>query len=329
MTPEELIPLYAKRYQQIQRQVMPNGWHYLAVDSASNAVDTWQQLLRHSPKPSPRVLNKLTALWQAGAYVELARFMQFTPTKFSRSLTAQEALSSVKIINDKITATIYTVDDAPIEHVIAYFHGGGLLSGSALRNADWLQYCVSQLGAGWAILNLDYPYITELSLADLISQLSQAVITWISDMKTVDLILAGDSSGGYLATQVAANLHQQAHEINLAGVGLIYPQIMIAPTGNKTAEFMLTFNQLITIQAALIKQAPVAPIFVGPMLVIRAQFDAFNPQINTYLNQQHSALTVVTFNGMQHGFIDYFGYLPQAQLAADELITWVKQVIPG
>lgn len=319
------------------------NWAYPVVTS-HQTIDTWQLAVKNIQPRSARVEKKLNALWSNQDYLGLAYLMQFTPKKYScpRLAPLPEIKNGQVVLADELSAEIYQHADAQkIKHILIYFHGGGLLNGSSNRVADFLQYCCQQLGPTWAIISIDYPYVSEIGLSMLITTCQQAIIDINYKFKASEMFLAGDSSGAFLISQLQALIDGTNKQSNIAGQILIYPQLEIATISNSQIEKMTPINntlrqlyqdfaQLINIQTAIVgTQKQQLPLVACPTLIIQAQHDIFNYQVATLLEQlpQKSSqqLQIGTFAGMLHGFIDYFGYLPQAQLAADEIVLWLQQ----
>lgn len=292
-------------------------------------IDEWHAAIKQRQQPSPRVVTKLQQLWDEHDYQGLAHLLQFTPAKYSVVRQPVSVVTSHRPISRLLSAQIYELTPGTATHALIFLHGGGLVNGTAERNADWLQYLLTQLGSDWLIVNVDYPLITQITLPTLlaeITQVSAVVQQWLPNVK---LYLAGDSSGAALAMQTGA-----ANRPLINGQVLIYPQWQFGgstqPKHPLALPLLNDFNRMLNVQTALINQQIAAPLSwqldaTMPTLIIKAEHDIFNADLATRITGQQPQLQVTAFQGLMHGFIDYFGVLPQAQVAAMLVSEWLQQ----
>lgn len=322
---------YNQRLAALQVTVTDMG-RIIGFAEPSPEFDEWHVEIKQRQQVSPRVEAKLQQLWAEQDYRGLASLLQFTPAKYSLVRQPVMVEKQKQKLNALVHATTYTLTTAPIAHVLVYIHGGGLVNGTAERNAEWLQALLGQLGPNWAIVNIDYPLITQTSLAtllDAIAPVTKLVAQWYP---TARLYLAGDSSGATLAMYI-----RNQNPALISGQILIYPQWQLGgtvPTNQSDAlPYLADFKRMLNVQTALLNQQIDQPVKLQlnveiPTLIIKAEYDTFNEDLAAQMalaKLPNERFSITTFKGMFHGFIDYFGHLPQAESALNEIKTWLTQ----
>ena len=106
----------------------------------------------------------------------------------------------------ELKATYYPQDTKSVKQpLIIYLHGGGLIYGN---RDDLPSIYMSQFNqAGYPVLTLDYPFIPEVRLRDILSVLKVG-IQWALDHPIIDTdnyILFGRSAGSYLSLLLASD----------------------------------------------------------------------------------------------------------------------------
>ncbi|MCM0599424.1 alpha/beta hydrolase [Periweissella fabalis] len=322
---------YQKRYHSLKINKTNLGYT-IGLDKLASSMDAWHVEIKQNQQISKRVEVRLNQLWEEQDYLGLAHLMQFTPDKYSIVRSPVSVLHNTRMINKDLSASIYTLSPQPIKRVLIFIHGGGLINGSTKRATDWLHKLLSQLGDGWAIVNVEYPLITQLKinlLLDALVPMCEIIHQWYP---TAKLYIAGDSSGAGLAMHVV----RQNTSI-ISGQILIYPQCQFGGANQVNAaseiSFLTDFKRMLNVQTALINQQ-VNKTFTWdinlniPTLIIKAEYDIFNATLAARLEpieQSAELLRIDTFQGMFHGFMDYFGILPQAEFATYQISAWLMQ----
>lgn len=332
---------YQERVEKIKNGGMLLNGQYRYQFENRHQLDPWLLELQSVKERSRRVKAKLTTLWQNNDFKTLARLMQFTPVKYSQQLLNQETTITPTLIefdSKLISAQQYSKGQPQNKKVVVYLHGGGLIGGSSARASDWLQWVSASLGNDWVIINFDYPLLDTASLDEIIALLTTEIANYMDNVHATSIWLAGDSTGAYLATTIGTKI-----KLSIDGYILFYPQIILGAVTRQLAtiglsskdQTMLTvknsdFNELLAVQTALLGlkdgEKLFAPLVNAPTILFTAEFDSFNDEIATYGHKlkQQVALQTIEFAGLTHGFMDYFGKLPQAQIAADYLIKALK-----
>lgn len=322
---------YEQRLSALQATETDKG-RMIGFAAPTSVFDEWHAEIKQRQQASPRVEAKLQQLWGAQDYRGLASLLQFTPAKYSVVRHPVTVEQRKQQLNDLVQVTTYTLTAPSITHVLVYIHGGGLVNGTAERNADWLQALLGQLGSNWAIVNIDYPLITQTDLPTLLAAvvpIASQVAQWYP---TARLYLAGDSSGATLAMYT-----RDQNPALISGQILIYPQWQFGGTiksnQSNALPYLADFNRMLNVQTALINQQIAKPIKMQlnntlPTLIIKAEYDAFNDDLRDQIASvklPNEKVAITTFKGMFHGFIDYFGHLPQAESALNEIKAWLTQ----
>jgi acetyl esterase/lipase len=113
----------------------------------------------------------------------------------------------------KIQADVYRPDDKTVRPVVAWIHGGALITGSKSGvPKNLLDLCRDE---GYALVSIDYRLAPEVKLPDLIADVEDA-FAWLrkdgAKLLHTDpdrMVITGGSAGGYLTLTMGARLKQK------------------------------------------------------------------------------------------------------------------------
>ncbi|MDO5683732.1 MAG: alpha/beta hydrolase [Propionibacteriaceae bacterium] len=229
--------------------------------------------------------------------------------------------------------------------VIVYFHGGGWITGS-IDTFDRLGRELARR-TGWTVLLVDYAKAPERPFPQGLED-AWAAWQWTVDHVAAELtdlgtppqegfgiVVAGDSSGGNLATVVARRARDAG--VRLDGQVLIYPVTDCDPNRPSYQDVPDSRGH---IEAIWDLYCPVdlrthpdasplrAPSLAGlaPALVLSAETDALNSEIEEYADRLAAEGVRVARHhmpGTQHGCLSYWDTVPAAGSGLDAIAAWL------
>lgn len=232
--------------------------------------------------------------------------------------------------------------------VLVYFHGGAFFSGS-LETHDVI--CRSLANAsGYRVVSVGYRLAPESAFPAGIDD-CYSVVRWIAEGASgipwdgKRLALAGDSSGATFVAAVTA----MAHDDGLTAVSrqvLLYPSVDLdfdltrypSLTENATGKGLETaalkpHNSFYIASGADPADPRVSPIKradltgLPPALVITAEFDPLRDEGEAYAHRLEAAgvsTTLHRYEGATHGFVQYFGWLPEYAPVFAEIAAFLE-----
>ena len=219
--------------------------------------------------------------------------------------------------------------------VLVYFHGGAFFSGS-LETHDVI--CRSLANAsGYRVVSVGYRLAPEAAFPAGLDD-CYAVVRWVAENRSSipwdgsRLALAGDSSGGTFVAAVTA----MAHDDGITAISqqvLFYPSVDLDfdlsryPSLTENAEgkgletvALKPTNSFYVESGADSADPRVSPIKradltgLPPALIITAEYDPLRDEGEAYAHRLEAAgvsTTLHRYAGATHGFVQYFGWLPE------------------
>jgi acetyl esterase len=241
----------------------------------------------------------------------------------------------------------YVTDATVAGGVLVYFHGGAFFSGS-LETHDVI--CRSLANAsGYIVVSVGYRLAPEAAFPAGLDD-CYSVVRWIAEGASgipwdgKRLALAGDSSGGTFVAAVTA----MAHDDGLTAVSqqvLLYPSVDLdfdptrypSLTENATGKGLETaalkpHNSFYVSSGAHPDDPRVSPIKrtdltgLPPALVITAEYDPLRDEGEAYAGRLEAAgvpTTLHRYAGATHGFVQYFGWLPEYSVVFAEIADFL------
>jgi len=258
---------------------------------------------------------------------------------------------SIPAPHGAIPARLYRPDGMRLRDGLApalvFFHGGGWVIGN-LESHDVACRALAEAGES-IVISVDYRLAPEHKFPAAVDDAVTAT-QWVADNATslgIDaarLSVGGDSAGGNLAAVVAISARDGKGPA-LAGQVLIYPATdfaMAHPSHSEPETSVLLTHSVIRwfrdhylTSAADIHDWRASPAKANtlnglpPAYVLTAGADPLRDEGNEYARRLQDAGVPVThrsFPGQFHGFFTMGKLLQQANVAAADIGTWLKQV---
>jgi acetyl esterase len=229
---------------------------------------------------------------------------------------------------------------------LVFFHGGGWVIGN-LDSHDVACRTLAQEGE-LIVISVDYRLSPEHKFPAAVED-SIAATEWTSKtagqlgIDAARLMVGGDSAGGNLAAVVAIHARDAGNQAKLAGQLLIYPGTdfrMTHPSHREPETSVLLTHSVIQWfrdhylnSAADVDDWRASPARVEnlaglpPSYLLTAGADPLRDEGNEYARRLKDAgvpVTYRTFPGQFHGFFTMGKLLPQANVAAREIGSWLK-----
>ncbi|MEM2086684.1 MAG: alpha/beta hydrolase [Archaeoglobaceae archaeon] len=233
----------------------------------------------------------------------------------------------IKGRNGDLRLRIY--QQRPEAPALVYYHGGGFVLCN-LETHDSICRRIARLSDA-TVVSVDYRLAPEHKFPSAVIDAYDA-LKWVSDHAEdlgVDkdkIFVAGDSAGGNLATVVSIMARENGEDF-IKGQILVYPVVKLSgrtpskieygARGILTEEIMNWFNvhYLNSPEDALKWQA--SPIYADlsnlpPALIVTAEYDPLRDEgemFGALMRKMGSDAVVVRYNGMIHGFLNFYPLL--------------------
>lgn len=248
----------------------------------------------------------------------------------------------------EVPVRIYTPTDAQAHGLLIYFHGGAFFLGS-LNTHDHVARWLAK-DSGLKVISVGYRLAPEAAFPAGLDD-SYGVVGWaLEQAETLGwdggtFALAGDSSGGTFVAAVAAMAHDDAVN-TISHQVLFYPSLDLdfdveryaslrdnaVGYGMETAG-LKPFNAFYLDSGADASDPRVSPIkrenFSGlpKTLIITAEFDPLRDEGELYGQRLKDAgvdVTVTRYDGVGHGFVQHFGWLPECYRAIEQAAEFMR-----
>ncbi|MEM1598329.1 MAG: alpha/beta hydrolase [Pyrobaculum sp.] len=253
----------------------------------------------------------------------------------------------IKTRAGELKARVYRSSDRERLPAVVYFHGGGFVLGS-IETHDHVCRRIANL-SGAVVISVDYRLAPEHKFPAAIEDAYDSV-KWIADnydklgIDNGKIAVAGDSAGGNLAT-VASIVARDKKEDIIRYQVLIYPVVNLTslPTASRieysgpeyvilTANLMAWFGRqyLAKFEDALSPYA--SPILADlsnlpPALIITAEYDPLRDEGELYahyLKVKGVRAVAVRYNGVIHGFVNFYPVLEEGREALSQIAMSIK-----
>jgi acetyl esterase len=246
----------------------------------------------------------------------------------------------------EIPVRVYTPDGEGPFPVVAYLHGGGWVF-MGIETHDWICRRLAN-AAGAIVVSVEYRLAPEHPFPAPLDD-CMAVVHWLAEAAAdlggdpARLAVAGDSAGGNLAAAVTF-ASRAADGPTVTAQALVYPVTDAAcstPSFVQNAEgYLLTASTMRWFwqqylgedgdpddgYASVLRHADLTDL--PPTLVITAEFDPLRDEGEAFAEHLAAVGTRVQlrrFDGMVHGFLGMDALLPEADLAMDEIATFLDE----
>ena len=248
----------------------------------------------------------------------------------------------------KIPLRVYS-PDKEIRGIVLFLHGGGWV----LNNIDTHDGICRNLTrlSGWVTVSVDFRLAPEhpfpAAIEDCLAALKWTIGNSTHLGSTPDrIVVAGDSSGGNLATVITQLAYAQ-EQTSLAGQILIYPVTDYLIPGTDSyrefakgysldRDFMEWFWNHYLPQGTDPYQARLSPLraddlsHLPPTLVLTAEFDPLRDEGEAYARRlQDAGVTtqLSRYDGMMHGFLIQYDRLDKGRFALEEISSWLRSLL--
>ncbi|AFA40702.1 Esterase/lipase [Pyrobaculum oguniense TE7] len=246
-----------------------------------------------------------------------------------------------------IRARIYRPSDRERLPAVVFYHGGGFVLGS-IETHDHVCRRISRL-SGAVVVSVDYRLAPEHKFPAAVHDAYESA-KWVADnydklgIDNGKIAVAGDSAGGNLATVTAIMARDHGEDFVKYQV-LIYPAVNLSasPTISRveysgeeyvilTSDLMSWFGRqyLSKFEDAFSPYA--SPIFaklsgLPPALIITAEYDPLRDEgelYGYYLKVNGVRSTVVRYNGVIHGFVNFYPILEEGKEAISQIAISIR-----
>ncbi|MDO5499903.1 MAG: alpha/beta hydrolase, partial [Propionibacteriaceae bacterium] len=228
---------------------------------------------------------------------------------------------------------------------LAYLHGGAWITGS-IDTFDRLGRELARR-SGWAVLLVDYAKAPERPFP---AGLEDAWAAWqwaaeqaaaeLTDLGTPladesGLVIAGDSSGGNLATVVARRARDSG--VRLDGQVLIYPVTdcdLDRPSYDPDSAERLGMIWELYCPPQRRTDPDVSPLRapslagLAPALILNAERDPLNSEIDAYAERLAAEGVPIARHrmpGVDHGCLSYWDTVPAADAGLHAIVAWLNR----
>jgi acetyl esterase len=281
------------------------------------------------------------AAWRAEGESHVPPVAERVPVHSVVDSVAETSTGSVPV-------RVYRTSDALATGVVVYFHGGAFFSGS-LETHDHIARAMAN-STGFTVVSVGYRLAPEAAYPAGLDDCF-AVVKWV-DAHADELIwdgtrlaLVGDSSGGSFVAAVTARAHDEGFD-KVTHQVLLYPSVDLDfdesryPSLRENAvgfgletKALKPHNSLYIASGASPADPLVSPIKrtdlsgLPQALVITAEHDPLRDEGEAYAVRLRDAgvpVTIHRYDGATHGFVQYFGWLPEYAGVFDEIADFVR-----
>lgn len=292
------------------------------------------EVLRSLPAPPPGPLDPVAM--RAGDEAMVPPVADRLPLASVEDLVAATPAGDVPI-------RVYTPVEADSYGIVVYFHGGAFFLGS-LETHDHVARALAK-ESGCRVVSVGYRLAPENEFPAGLDD-CYAVVRWVADNADAltwdggTLAVVGDSSGGTFAAAVAAlalddGFDRISHQV------LLYPSLDLDFDVDRYASLrdnavgygletagLKPFNAFYVDSGADPADPRVSPIKRADLsrlprtLIITAEHDPLRDEGELYGSRLRDAgvpVTLTRYDGATHGFMQFFGWIPEYQRAFAEV----------
>lgn len=281
-------------------------------------------------------------------------------------ITTDEIVETTKIIpvtDHMIEITIYERKDQSASKeqrkVMLFIHGGGFIGGDVRTKGNQCRYLAQQSGA--VVVSPEYRLAPETPYPgpeiDVIG-----TIDWIEEnaerlnIDTNKMAIMGESAGGHLAINTCLKDEKQRMKLAVSVYGVMdlskaedtpyHWDYSLYKMAEEQKDYIMnrlfrfkelndSMNDLYLQNGESTLDGEVSPLFskhldrLPKVLMIEAEFDYFricNEEFVKRLQEEGKDVDVIYYEGLDHGFFDRIGSLPQTKDCIDEIAKYMKEM---
>ncbi len=228
-----------------------------------------------------------------------------------------------------------------------YFHGGGFFAGSVNSYRRMLEHLARVSGA--RVVSVNYRQLPDVHLADTVSDAIESYESLASTSETPDqIVVAGDSAGGYLTFKVAELAKRRSLVTPAALVGFS-PLLSLDPHNKRKAA-----TRLVRVNDAYLPPSRVAEIrkrwlpdgvviegfadpfnavdyYSSPTFLVASETEMLRPEteaLATRLADRDIPVEFHVWRRQVHSFPLFVDFVPEAREAISDAVTFVEQHVP-
>lgn len=281
-------------------------------------------------------------------------------------ITNSEIVEITKIIPVKdhmIEITIYERKDQEgsdqKRNVMLFVHGGGFIGGDVKTKGNQCRYLAQQSGA--VVISPEYRLAPETPYPGAEEDVL-GTIDWLEEnadrfnIDTDKMAIMGESAGGHLAVNACLKDKKQRMKLVVSVYGVMDMSVAedtpyhwdysLYQMEEEQKDYIMnrlfrfkelndSMNDLYLQNGESTLDGEISPLFsehlgcLPKVLMIEAEFDYFkicNEEFVKKLEEQGKDVDVIYYEGLDHGFFDRLGSLPQAQDCIDEIAEYIKEM---
>ena len=281
-------------------------------------------------------------------------------------ITVSEIVETTKIIPVKdhmIEITIYERKDQEgsdqKRNVMVFVHGGGFIGGDVKTKGNQCRYLAEQSGA--VVVSPEYRLAPETPYPGPEGDVN-GTIDWLEEnaqrlnIDPEKMAIMGESAGGALAINACLKDEKRRMKLAVSVYGVMdlskaedtpyhwdYSLYQMAEEQKdyimnrlyRFKELNDSMNDLYLQNGESTLDGEISPLFsehidrLPKVLMIEAEFDYFkicNEKFVKKLEEENKDVDVILYEGLDHGFFDRIGNLPQTKDSIDEIARYVKEM---
>ncbi|TCI30053.1 alpha/beta hydrolase [Exiguobacterium sp. SL-10] len=284
--------------------------------------------------------NQLSTTYDQLDPFELRRQENAMMTRFQHKEHVHDVEERVIVLPDRSLPIRIYRSSRTLAPALVYYHGGGYVTGS-LDTHDAICRTIAN-EADCTVISVDYRLAPEHKFPTAVYDSYEALI-WIADHASelqIDaerLAVGGDSAGGTLATVSALMAIERGRPLAMHQL-LFYPvtgteenlplSLIDYANGYLLDEGLIRwFRQQYFHDESELMHPYASPIFsdhlggLPPTTLLTAEYDPLRDLGRAYANKLISLGVPVTYqnyDGLIHGFVNYYTYVPEARRAVKE-----------
>lgn len=248
---------------------------------------------------------------------------------------------------DGVYAESMRLTDGPVNDLTTmYMHGGGFFSGSVSTHRSTCERLARHTGG--TVISVDYTLIPHGTVADAVQDVMTAYTAILGRVSRPDqVVVAGDSAGGYLATKVAelSTRRKIQHPAGLIGFS---PLLSIDPERQDKnvvrvtpmREVLLPIQQVAKIRELWLADEAVIEGFASPLHssayircpvhLVAVEAEMLRPEVEAFallLSDKGVDVETHLWRGQIHAFTSFVDLLPEADVALQLASSFARRAV--
>ena len=286
--------------------------------------------------------------------------------RVGEDITTSEIVETTKIIpveEHMIEITLYErkdqADSNEKRNVVFFIHGGGFVAGNVRSKGNQCRYLAEQSGA--VVVSPEYRLAPETPYPGPEVDVN-GTIDWIeqnAERLNIDIdkmAIMGESAGGHLAINTCLKDEKQRMKLAVSIYGVMdmsnaedtpyHWDYSLYEMAEEQKDYIMnrlfrfkevndSANKLYLQNGESTLDGELSPLYskhldrLPKVLLIEAEFDYFricNQEFEKRMQEAGKDFDVIYYEGLDHGFFDRLGSLPQTQDCIDEIAKYIKEM---